>query len=338
MKKILSFIFGFLFIVLPIVSAETYELPGSLSDGRTYNNIGVMGELFVDLNVTLVNTASYPKFVVVNPRYDFTVYRGNETKALENYRIPQVGIMGFISRAALNNTLNEFVGFWIMPYETVVVNFKITSKASYNLELVDYNGPCGDLGRIDQVNYTNGVLTSLEINVDDKKALPVICGELYPMLVNSPMIFTIKTMFPFIGRSIQVLGYEADVTLRLTNVPNYFNTDKFGWTFVAVAQPIIFLDGQVTSYTPNYTMMYDEYVEYIKEYQGIQEARSSFTVQNVSESSRNLFKLTDKLISGPSLKPSSTGRNSKIPKLDFPVWIVFFRDSVEVSYRVVSTT
>ncbi|MBP1911528.1 hypothetical protein [Thermococcus stetteri] len=336
MKKIFPFIFGFLLLTLPISGATTYNLPGSLPDGRTYNNIGVMGELFIDLNVTLVNTASYPKFVVVNPRYDFTVYRGDNSEFLKNSRVSGEGIAGFISRVTLNETTNEFVGFWIMPYETVVVNLKITSNASYNLELSDYTGPCGDIGRIKKVDYENGSISFLKINVEDQTVLPIVCGEIYPKLLNSPRIFTIRNMFPFIGGSIRVLKYDAKVTLKLTNVPNYFNTDKFGWTFVTVAQPVIFLDGEVTRYSPNYTMMYSEYLKYIQDYRAIKQTVHTAKGPNPLASSGNLFKLTNKLISGTPLKPSPMVHNSEIPKLDFPVWIVLFRDSVEISYSVVS--
>ncbi|HIP75547.1 MAG TPA: hypothetical protein EYH13_05410, partial [Thermococcus paralvinellae] len=72
MRTSFSFLLVFLLIGTSLnafVNGEDYPLPGS-----DYN-IGVKAEVMVDLNVTLVNAAHYPKFVVVNPRYDFIVHR-----------------------------------------------------------------------------------------------------------------------------------------------------------------------------------------------------------------------------------------------------------------------
>ncbi|ALV63789.1 hypothetical protein ADU37_CDS20920 [Thermococcus sp. 2319x1] len=61
----------------------------------------------VDLNVTLVNAGPFYKFVLINPDYNYTLFRKD-------------GDIGIV------NTL----GFWIAPYETLQVNVKINEPLS----------------------------------------------------------------------------------------------------------------------------------------------------------------------------------------------------------------
>lgn len=63
-----------------------------------------IGELSMDLNVTLVNPTPFSKFVIVNPQYSYTLYRESNS-----------GI----------EKLNSLPGFWIDPYESLKVNVMI---------------------------------------------------------------------------------------------------------------------------------------------------------------------------------------------------------------------
>ncbi|HDZ35870.1 MAG TPA: hypothetical protein ENH81_03010, partial [Thermococcus sp.] len=88
----------------------------------------LQGDVLIDLNVTLVNTAPFPKFLVLNPSYDITVYRRGNTETN----------LGFYTDRSMN--LNSNPGIWIMPYETVVINVKVSKTESYSLPSVSCGG------------------------------------------------------------------------------------------------------------------------------------------------------------------------------------------------------
>ena len=68
---------------------------------------GVEASGVADLNVTLVNVGPFPKFVLINPDYEYVlIRRGNEIVSVNN------------------------MGFWIAPYETLQVNVKINESLS----------------------------------------------------------------------------------------------------------------------------------------------------------------------------------------------------------------
>ncbi|WP_460129417.1 hypothetical protein [Thermococcus prieurii] len=333
-RKVLSLLFVFILTLsLPsFVVADDYTLPGSISGGMTYNNIGLLGEIMVNLNVTLVNTAPYPKFIVVNPRYDFKVLRGNGTEYLYNNRTPNGDIVGHVSWEALYRSVNYLIGFWIAPYETVVVNFRINSNASYVVPLLDYKDSCGGLGRITQLTYNDGNLTSMVIN-NKGNLQDLVCGSVYPQLINRPIFLSLRTMFPLLDKDIEVLGYRGKVTFRITNVPNHYNRDKVFHVFFAVAQPVIFLGAKTYDYYPNYTMTYHQYIsEFIWKYRGLQPPKR----ENVSVSlpQNDLFKLTNSLLSGVKVGATPKVERKPYKGPDFPVWIIFMGDQVNLTYSV----
>ncbi|WP_456368492.1 hypothetical protein [Thermococcus sp.] len=337
MKKALSiFLILILGVVLSssgMVSASYYTVPGTSPEGLPYNNIGILGEIMIDLNVTLINTAPYPKFVVVNPRYDFIVHRNNDSERLINYRVGGV-LKGNITIESLKHSLNYLIGFWLDPYESVVVTFRINSNASYVLNLEDYNGPCKGINKITSLTYENGTLQSLEIIRNDELD-KIVCSGVYPQIINKPMFLSFRSMFPLLGRDVKVLKYRGKVTMRLTNVPNYYNKDKFFRSIFAVVQPIVFLDGQTYNYTPMYTMTYDEYLStFVWSYVGLEKPHLKKSEAPVVEST--LFRLTPTLISGVSItqRASPEVENNKFAGLKLPVWIILLGDRAEISYFV----
>ena len=142
-------------------------------------------------------------------------------------------------------------------------------------------------------------------------------------------------MFPLLGRDVKVLKYRGKVTMRLTNVPNYYNKDKFFRSIFAVVQPIVFLDGQTYNYTPMYTMTYDEYLStFVWSYVGLEKPHLKKSEAPVVEST--LFRLTPTLISGVSItqRASPEVENNKFAGLKLPVWIILLGDRAEISYFV----
>ncbi len=327
MRRIFPFLLILFLVPLSYVSAQSYSLPGAYGY-LNYNNIGLAGETTLDINVTLINIAPYPKFVVLNPRYDFKILRSDKEFGY-TYRVGNT-IEGRISLYTLNHSLNYMVGFWIMPYETVKINFRINSNASYTVDMLDYQSPCGETGHIDSVTFTNGTLSHLYINIPPDEIEKLTCGVVYPQLLNYPKIMSLKSMLPFLDRYIKVLKVEGLIRFKVTNVPNEDNS-TFG-VFFAMAPPILFSDARTYDYYPNYTMTYSEYVkDFIWKFQGAEPPRR----RNVPEvnATSNLFHLTTSLLSGvsvPRYKPKSRRR----ARFDFPVWIVLMKKDVEITYRV----
>jgi len=311
-----------LVLLLPQVGAVTYTLPGELPNGLTYNNVGLVGELMVNLSVTLVNTAPYPRYVVVNPRYDFRVIREDGTEYLYNYRTADGELVGVVSKDLLSRSVNYMMGFWVAPYETVRVDFSITQNSSYEVPLLDVNAPCAP--HVIEVTYYNGTLSSVVIN-NDYDIGTLLCGPVYPQLLNAPMVMSVRSMFPLLDRSVKILEYEGVVDFRITNVPSYNSDDKLFRTFFAVAQPVIFTGAETYDYRPNYTTTYSRYLELFLPVKKRPERR-------VELPENNLFQLTDTLISGVSIPGVVVERKPLAP--DFPVWVVFMTDRVDITYRV----
>ncbi|WP_258083457.1 hypothetical protein [Thermococcus thermotolerans] len=319
MKRLAASLF-ILLLASSLVSAATYTLPGD-----TYNNIGVMGEVMINLNVTIVNTAPFPKFIVVNPRYDFTVYRLDNSESVQAFLLGDT-VVHNISNVQ-RTTLNYYTGFWIMPYETVVVNFRITSHYSYIIPTIDYQTVCGDSAKITSVEYNGSSVSGVVQDLDDIGVLS--CGVVYPQLINTPKVIYMRSMFPIIDGHIKILGYEGDVTFRLTNVPNeagIFNT------FFAAAIPVIFNGANMTDFTPNYTMTYRDYMEeFIWKYKGLNPPQK--TQPQPLPSMPGMFQLSNSLISGvsvgiPEIKPP------EYAGFDFPIWIIFMGKGVDITYHV----
>ncbi|WP_297535435.1 hypothetical protein [Thermococcus sp.] len=332
MKKPLGFLFVLLTISFSFASAETFTLPGTTTVG-SYNNIGILGEVMLNLNVTLVNLAPYPKFIVVNPRYDFHVYRLGGIEFNVNNRTSTGEIVGQVSSYTVLHSLNYYIGFWIMPYETVVVNFQITSNASYSVPLRDYQDICGGIGHITSVTYSNGTVSSVNVPIPASQINRLTCGVVYPQLLNYPMIMSLRTLFPFIDRYIKVLKYDGTVAFRLTNVPSHYSSEKPFAVLFAVSVPVIFQGAKMFDYSPNYTMTYSQYVsQFIWKVRGLTPPSRKVPTEKPNAGSE-LFKLTNTLLSGvkvgqPALKPREH------PQMNFPVWIIFMSDQINITYRV----
>ncbi|ASJ08200.1 hypothetical protein A3L11_02740 [Thermococcus siculi] len=328
MKRLVATLF-ILLLASSLVSAETYTLPGETPDKKPYNNIGILGEVMVDLNVTIVNTAPFPKFVIVNPRYDFHVLRLSGDEGMSTFRIN--GTTYHVPSRLDRTSLNYYLGFWVMPYETVVVNFRIPYNNSYLLQTTDYKSVCGDTGKITNVTYqvVNGTL-QYGGKIEEPEDISILsCGVMYPQLINTPMMISMRSMFPMNDGHIKVLKYEGTVTFRLTNAPNragVFNT------FFAASIPVIFKEARIYNFTPNYTMTYREYMdEFVWRYKGLEPPKKNEPQPLPGFS--NMFQLSDTLLSGvsvgtPEIKPPREAG------LDFPVWIVFMGKSVEIKYNV----
>ncbi|NJE85470.1 hypothetical protein E3E23_06485 [Thermococcus sp. CX2] len=313
-----------LFILLlasSLVSAATYDLPGD-----NYNNIGIMGEVTINLNVTIVNTAPFPKFIILNPRYEFTVYRLDNTETMNAFLIGG-NVVHNLSNIQ-KTTLNYYTGFWILPYETVVVNFRITSHYPYVVPTADYQTICGDLAKITSVEYNGSQVTGVIEDLDDISVLS--CGVMYPQLINTPKVLYLRSMFPMVDGHIRILKYDGTVTFRLTNVPNQaglFNT------FFAASIPVIFDGAEMYDFVPNYTMTYKEYLEkFIWEYRGLNPPQRTSQPQPLPPMP-GMFQLSNTLISGVSVgAPQVTIPQSE--EFDFPVWIIFMGSGVDITYHV----
>ena len=257
-------IFGFL-LILSLLSL-------SYASAQGYGG-NLRGLTEIDLNVTVVNTAEYPKFVVVNPNYRFEVFRNGSNP----------------------RQLNGATGFWIMPYETVKVNFRITENSTYPVSVPS----CGE---------------------DE-----FMCGVVYPPLINYPKIRSLASLFPFIDGDIRILKVEGTVTLNVTNPAG-------GNAFFAIAPPVLFEGARTYAYYPNYTMNYSEYAkDFIRRFGGVKPAMRE--KPRKLEVKTTLFRVTPALLSGVRV-PRVERYPKKVAKLDFPVWIVFMRKSVVITYRV----
>ncbi|WP_297500879.1 hypothetical protein [Thermococcus sp.] len=327
MRRVFPFLLILILAPLSYVSAQSYSIPGTYGY-LTYNNIGLAGEVMLDINVTLINLAPYPKFVIINPRYDFRILRSDNEFGY-TYRVGNT-IEGRISLYTVNHSLNYMVGFWIMPYETVKINFGINSNASYTVEMLNYNNPCGDIGHIDSVTFTNGTLSHIYVNIPPGEIDRLTCGVVSPQLLNYPKIMSIRSMLPFLDRYIKVLKVEGVVKFKVTNVPDE-NNSTFG-VFFAIAPPILFSDAKTYDYYPNYTMTYSEYIkDFIWKFRGLEPPQERKKPEiNVTS---NIFHLTNSLISGVRV-PSFAQKPRRRAGFDFPVWIVLMRKEIEITYHV----
>lgn len=136
----------FLIIFSMIMASSYYSPVGAASS--------VSSVLTLNLNVTVVNTAPFPKFLVLNPSYVVTVYRLNN-----NETTPEL-----VSNPKLQ--LNGNPGIWLMPYETVVINLVSVHTQTYSLPQVS----CGGEG--DGSNLA--------------------CGSVVPPFVNSPYSLSLR--------------------------------------------------------------------------------------------------------------------------------------------------
>ncbi len=330
MRKVAVSLFVLL-LASSLVGATTYTLPGSTSYGYPYNNIGLLGTVSMEVNVTLLNTAPFPKFIIVNPRYDFRVNRLSGSESMTAY-LNGTQPVHVLPASLARNTLNYRVGFWIYPYEAVVVTFIINQNYSYPIPMENYQDVCGGQDQLSDLSYTNGTLTGGHILSGDDIGT-MICGVVYPELLNAPKIVYMQSLFPLRDGNIKILKYNGVVHFTITNVPSQNGEFR---TFFAVAIPVIFKGANITDFTPNYTMMYSDYVHrFIWRYMGV-EAPTPPEPPSMPHVS-NMFQLTNTLITGQSVEPVIPKPPAE-PKFDFPVWIILMGKEVEITYHISWTT
>ncbi|NJE08416.1 hypothetical protein E3E31_07750 [Thermococcus sp. M39] len=312
-KHLLSFLLVFLlfetFLNAYVVSEE-YPLPGG-----DYNNIGVKAVLYIDLNITLVNTAPFPKFVIVNPYYNYIIYRENGEV------LSEIGNVSYITPSL--NTLNYFPGFWINPYETLKVEIRMKNVTLIPLKDYSINFPHGR-----SVSYEGDNITYVLNRTED--TFNFFYGTVYPQLLMTPKYyFNIQTSFFGRDGNVKVLKYEGEVTLVLENVPDKHGLFK---TLFAVGLPAVFEDADIYGFTPKYTMKYSEYVsEFLPGFLNVkQEAKT----RNIPERKFNLYSLSSNLLSGKKIRNTEPPK-TKLDSFDYPVWIVWLGSTpLEIKYYV----
>ncbi|WP_456365364.1 hypothetical protein [Thermococcus sp.] len=323
-------VLSLLSLSLPAV-AEDYTLPGG-----TYNNIGLSATLTLDVNVTLLNLAPYPKFIVVNPLYDFKVYRMGNSETMVYSNTTSGGFAHILPPDLSKNTLNYRVGFWVYPYETVKVEFSITRVHNYALPLQDYSDPCGTNVGLILLRYENGTLVSGEVGESNDLSSPT-CGVIYPQLLNYPMVINFNQLLPSLDGYIKMLKYRGRVGMVIKDVPD--STDDNSTVnrefplFFALSEPLLFQGAGEDNYTPPYSMMYSDYLNFILGYRGFSMKR---THESVKKPENSLFKLTDRLLSGGSV-PSPKKPNVSAKPLDFPIWVIYMGrgvNSLSIEYDV----
>ncbi|WP_297463694.1 hypothetical protein [Thermococcus sp.] len=273
------------FVVFPLLFSLLFlpllHIPGVASVPTG----GMNGLVMIDLNITVVNTAPFPKFLVLNPNYVMTVHRlgNNETTA------------GFNGNPRM--VLNYNPGIWLMPYETVEINFRIIKEESYSLPGVPCSGGDG--------NY-------------------LACGVVIPQLINSPTQLSARSMFPVLDGHIRILKYEGTVSFVVSSTDTEFQK------FFALTVPVLFTDGEMYGFTPNYTMTYENYTRKLYEYAGLSVPER--TVPQPAFPS-NMFGLTNTLLTGVSVAPP-VFNIPESEKYDLPVWFVTTNSGIEITYRV----
>ncbi|HDZ36208.1 MAG TPA: hypothetical protein ENH81_04775 [Thermococcus sp.] len=147
-----------------------------------------------------------------------------------------------------------------------------------------------------------------------------------PPLINSPSQLSALSMFPLVDGHIRILEYRGVVKFKVQSG----DAGAFR-KFFAVTLPVVFVDGRMYDFTPDYTMNYSEYVDELFEYAGAQ--RRSVDVETSIQLPQGMFQLTPTLLTGVSI-----GTPGQIPRsngsYELPVWVVMTGTGVEITYRV----
>lgn len=300
-KGILIFtLISFLLLNTPVLAQEPL------------NNIDLQPFLKLTMNVTLVNTGEYPKFIAVNPTYDFKTFREGDENLLHN-------TTDLIQLSKANLILNKRVGFWIYPHEVLKVEFSINIPMDLGeLYLQDYADLC----------YPDYTITWSTKRITYPPSLGVgpLCEVVYPHLINYPILVDLTSFIQVRDPEIVIYSYSGEVEFTITN--------RGPKTMFAVALPLIPVDAKIYSITPNPDMNYTEYMgkflpTYLKSQ--VQNAKFNLTQESV------LFEYTDTLLSTMSsqqnLIQNSITTNEDI--VDYPIWIVVLGEnsSFDIKYK-----
>jgi hypothetical protein len=200
------------------------------------------------------------------------------------------------------------MGFWIAPYETLQVNVKINEPLS--------------TGTISGVEGPN-----------------LFYDPIYPELILYPQKYYAVDTFFISDGYVKVLKYSGTVKVTIEN-PSPENTK-----YIAMGLPVLFEGAEIGDFTPEYTMKYSEYVSTIlSQYaQYVGDYMPKYLDRESEDGLTDLSELSSRIVvsSGTGLLSGSKGepelvKTSKKPELkfDYPVWIVFLGNKLEITYNV----
>jgi len=198
-------------------------------------------------------------------------------------------------------------GFWIAPYETLQVNVKINETLS--------------TGAISGVEGSN-----------------LFYSPIYPRLILYPQKYYAVDTFFISDGYVRIVKYSGTVKVTVEN-PSPENSK-----YIAIGLPILFEGAEMSDFTPEYTMKYSEYVDTVlSQYAQYVKYMSEYLDRSSEDTSNTLSELSSRIVvsSGTDLLSRSKEEPElveipKKPKLkfDYPVWIVFLGDKLEITYDV----
>ena len=198
-------------------------------------------------------------------------------------------------------------GFWIAPYETLKVNVKINETLS--------------TGAISGVEGSN-----------------LFYRPIYPRLILYPQKYYAVDTFFISDGYVRIVKYSGTVKVTVEN-PSPENSK-----YIAIGLPILFEGAEMSDFTPEYTMKYSEYVDTVlSQYAQYVKYMSEYLDRSSEDTSNTLSELSSRIVvsSGTDLLSRSKEEPElveipKKPKLkfDYPVWIVFLGDKLEITYDV----
>jgi len=207
-------------------------------------------------------------------------------------------------------TVNN-LGFWIAPYETLQVNVRINETLSTrSISGVEGSNP--------------------------------FYNPIYPQLILYPQRYYAVDTFFISDSYVKVVKYSGKVEVTINNPSP--ETSKY----IAIGLPILFEGAEISGFTPEYTMKYSEYVDtilsqysqYVREYIPKYLDRSSKSnTDALSELSSRIVVSSGTDLLSRSREESELLINNRISKtqelkFDYPVWIVFLGDKLEITYDV----
>ncbi|AEC52183.1 hypothetical protein PNA2_1268 [Pyrococcus sp. NA2] len=305
MKRVFTIFF---FLILMTI------MPASSQESR--NNIYLTGIVNLELNMTLVNTGDTPKFILINPRYQFQVIRENLSEWSNTIEPDQIYI-----NAPRKNILNYRVGFWIYPHETVKVRLIINESYPLIVSFRDFKSQ----GCTGEIYVKNG---KAFINVPQDYIMPV-CEVIFPQLLNYPKYIAPEGAFSW-DPSIVLYKYEGIVQFKI--IHNSTCEQQIFRDVFAVAPPLLFPNAKVYDFTPHPTMSYLEYIKYLK---------LTYSPSNLENMNKKFNIDTDTVLYDMKLGLMSTKvktptiESVKLKKVDYPIWIIWLGDgsSVEIKYK-----
>ncbi|MFA4647141.1 hypothetical protein P8X24_07815 [Pyrococcus kukulkanii] len=308
---------GLVFLVIVLVFAFVPALTLAQFEVTENNNIYLTGTVELELNVTLVNLDDAPKYIMVNPRYQFEVIRENRTEFL-HHNSTGASIIGNPAKTLLNYR----PGFWIYPHEVLKIRFFINEVDKIPVPLYDYYQPqCTGYAYVEDHD--------LRINVPVGFYATPFCDVLYPQLLNNPIYLYPEALFNVKDFNVIMYSYEGTVKFKITH-----NTtlDLPTRDVFAVAPPILFPNAEIYGYSPSPTMDYSEYLEYVKSFWKLKAPKTLSPPSN-SKGETVLYDITNDLLT--SKFEISRVKDVKPVKIEYPIWIVWLGDNstLEITYK-----